>query len=119
MSELADHWARAALQMRALAEANGARYVHVLQPNQYVDGSKPMGAEERARAIGVGPFADAVRLGYPMLLARGAALREAGLQLIDGTGVYAEVEEPIYIDDCCHVTDAGYERVAQAICDAL
>lgn len=119
MALLADHWARGSLLMRSLAEANGARYLHALQPNQYVEGSKPMGAAERTAALTEGDFARAVRLGYPMLRERGQALRAAGVEFVDLTDVYADDERPLYVDDCCHVNTPGYVIVAEAICDAL
>ena len=37
--------------MDRLCRANGIRYYHFFQPNQYVTGSKPMGKEEIARAV--------------------------------------------------------------------
>jgi hypothetical protein len=37
--------------MARLAEANGARYLHFLQPNQYLEGSKPISDEEREIVI--------------------------------------------------------------------
>jgi len=49
--DLADLWARSSLELARLLEANGARYYHFLQPNQYAVGSKPLAASERADAV--------------------------------------------------------------------
>src|SRR4029453_15388123 len=48
-AELAAIWARGSHPLELLSRANGIRYYHFLQPNQYT-GQKPMGPEERARA---------------------------------------------------------------------
>jgi hypothetical protein len=116
---LADHWMRSSLGMRALADASGARYVHALQPSQYLAGSKPMSARERAVALGRGPTAEAAELGFPMLVERLARLRARGVDTVDLTSVFAEEVAPRYVDDCCHVDARGYEMAAEAICRAL
>jgi len=45
--EVAAMWKRCSWQMHNLCKANGTLYLHVLQPNQYVPNSKPMGTAER------------------------------------------------------------------------
>ena len=37
-------------QLSRLCVANGIEYVHVLQPNQHLPGSRPMGTKERKEA---------------------------------------------------------------------
>ena len=109
-------WANASRQMDALCRDAGITYFHVLQPNQYVEGAKPMSAAEVRRAITPNhPYAEAVRVGYPMLSQAGAELARSGLRFIDLTRIYAAVEEPLYVDDCCHTNAEGYRRVAQRI----
>ena len=44
---LAFLWKQSSLQMKHLCDAGGIRYAHFLQPNQYIEGSKPMTAAER------------------------------------------------------------------------
>ena len=45
-AKLAEFWARCSTQMHRVCQAYGIKYLHYLQPNQYV-GDKPMGEEER------------------------------------------------------------------------
>lgn len=112
----AELWQRSSLQMHRLCEANGIRYVHFLQPNQYVPDSKPMELLEQVRAVSEeSRFREPVLLGYPMLRERGAALRAAGVEFHDLTQVFASVEEPLYIDSCCHFNEAGNEILAAAL----
>ncbi len=91
-------------------------YFHFLQPNQYVDGSKPMGAEELARsASATRAVYDPVRHAYPLLLQNGAELKQRGVRFTDLTQVFARTGDPVYIDDCCHLNPDGTEILAQEI----
>jgi hypothetical protein len=119
-AELAAVWKASSLQMRWLCEGNGIRFHHFLQPNQYLDGSKPIGPAERRVAILPGhPYAEPVRRGYPFLRAAGAELRAQGVAFHDLTQVFAGVSEPLYVDDCCHVATEGTAIVADAIAQAI
>jgi len=117
---LADAWQRGSVQLDRLCRANGISYFHFLQPNQYVEGSKPMSPDERRVAIDPAhPYRRGVARGYPLLRERGPALAAEGVAFRDLTGVFAEVTEPLYVDDCCHVNRRGYERLADAMASAL
>ena len=109
-------WGRASLLMHRMCRAQGIRYHHFLQPNQYVRGSKPMSAEERALAYREDhPYKDSVERGYPLLQAEGARLAAQGVPFHDLTGVFADRQEPLYIDECCHVSAQGSALMGQAI----
>jgi hypothetical protein len=118
--DLVDVWREASLQMSALCERYGIRFHHFLQPNQYVPDSKPMGAGERRVAIFEGhPYATFVPEAYPRLRAAGAELRAAGVRFHDLSDVFHDVEEPVYVDSCCHVGARGNEILADAIARAI
>ena len=124
LADLARGWRDASLQMHLLATANGVPYFHFLQPNQYVPGAKPMGREERERAIDPGHvYREAVERGYPLLHREGKELARRGVAFTDLTEVFAGVEEPLYIDQCCHVDRRGSEilgeRIGRAIAEGL
>jgi hypothetical protein len=112
----AEVWAECARMIHATCAARGVPSFHFLQPNQYVPGSKPIGAAERAVAVHDDhPTRFAVEQGYPVLQARGEELRAEGIAYEDLTGVFAEVEEPLYVDACCHLGPRGNELLARAI----
>jgi hypothetical protein len=114
--DLADFWMRSSRQMRALCEANGIRYYHFLQPNQYVPNSKPMSQEERrTTASTVGPYRDAVVMGYPFLVRAGERLKSDGEKYFDLTQIFSQTPEPAYYDDCCHLNEAGYKMIGRRI----
>lgn len=118
--ELADLWARSSLQMHRLCAANGIRYYHFLQPNQYVPDSKPMGEAERRLALSSeSPFKEPAEAGYPHLIRAGEGLRAEGVRFHDLTGLFAGVPEPIYSDNCCHLNEAGNRLLARRIAESI
>jgi len=117
---LAELWQRSSLQLARLAEANGIRYYHFLQPNQYLAGAKPMGAAERAQALVAGhPYQRAVESGYPLLQRAGRILEERGVRFTDLTAVFGGRPEPIYFDSCCHVNEHGNAILADQMFQAI
>jgi len=113
---LRDIWRNCSLQIDHICRGNGTIYLHILQPNQYLPGSKPMGAEERRLAIIEGQkYGQAIAKGYPLLIGEGKQLREHGLRFYDLTMLFADVVEPIYVDPFCHYNAAGNELLSRAI----
>lgn len=118
-AELAAIWARGSRQLELLSRANGIRYYHFLQPNQYT-GQKSMGPEERARAYDEAyPYRPGVVKGYPLLVAEGRRLAEQGVRFTDLSGAFAGRPEWLYIDPCCHFNTRGHEILAQRIAAAI
>lgn len=118
-SDLTDIWKQSSIQMKALAEANGADYYHFLQPNQYVAGSKPMSAAEKKTAIGRHPYRRGAEKGYPALIETGPELTAAGVAFTDLTSALRDHPEPLYIDSCCHLNHQGYDIIVEHICQAI
>jgi hypothetical protein len=118
--QLGEIWRNSSLQMDVICRGNGTIYVHALQPNQYVPGSKPMGPAEAREAIDESRcFAVAVRKAYPILQRQGEKLRKAGVDFRDLTRLFASVPGPIYADNCCHYNKEGYELLATALADEI
>jgi len=118
--EIADLWERSSIQMAHLARANGIVYVHALQPNQYVEDSKPLSVEERATSFDPRhPYRRGVLEGYPLLIEAGRRLAQQGVSFIDWTQTYANVEESLYVDSCCHVNELGNELLVDDLVRAI
>ncbi len=115
--ELVSFWQRTSEQMHHLAAARGIRYYHFLQPNQYLAGSKPMSPEERRVAIQTEGYhyGEHAAAAYPMLVEHGRQLAELGVPFHDLTMLFAAVEEPVYIDRCCHFNALGEKLIAGAV----
>jgi hypothetical protein len=102
--------------MHRLCAAEGMRYHHFLQPNQYVPGSKPMGAAEKAVAYRTDSENRLpVERGYPLLQAEGARLARLGVDFHDLSRLYAAVPQPLYIDDCCHLNREGNAIMGEVV----
>ena len=102
--------------MHQLCEANGIRYFHFLQPNQYLKDSKPMGQEEKTIAVTEKhPYRAAVEKGYPLLMEKGKLLRSKGVRFHDLTRVFKNKPQPMYVDDCCHVSKEANEYLGVVI----
>jgi hypothetical protein len=117
---LADVWQRSSLEMARLCRESGIRYFHVLQPNQYLPGSKTLSEEEREIAWDR-DVADTKRVetGYPMLIERGRELRELGVPFIDLTMLFENETGTIYNDTCCHVNQRGADLMAESVAAAI
>src|SRR5262249_49097951 len=88
--DLAEMWVRGSLQMKRLCDANGIRYFHFLQPNQYLVDTKPMNEEERHVAYREDqPYRAGVVGGYPFLRKKGKELSAQGVQFFDLTQIFA------------------------------
>lgn len=113
-------WKDSSLLMHRIAQSRGIDYYHVLQPNQYVANSKPMSPEEQARAINEqSHFRQGVVSAYGSLRSAGAELKASGVQFYDMTMVFADQPQPIYLDDCCHMTSEGSGILAQRLGEAI
>jgi len=114
-------WKNSSLQMAYLSRSNGIRYLHFLQPNQYVRDSKELTPQERRTAIRNGPVPHKilVREAYGLLSREGADLRAQGVEFHDLTGLFREEKRTIYEDDCCHVNRLGNRLMADAIASAI
>ena len=119
--DIARSWARSSLLMQQMLAPRGARYVHVLQPNQYFT-TRPFAPGEAAVALAADSlFKPGVEQGYPALQAviASGALATAGVTVVDGVHLFDAERAPVYIDNCCHYTRRGYEILADAIAAAL
>jgi len=116
LAEATELWNRSSIQMWKTCRSNGIVYVHVLQPNQYVAGSKPLDASER-RMEWAPDFAHrrATEQGYPLLIAAGERLRRLGVPFRDLTRIFEAERGTIYVDSCCHYNQRGNDMLAAEI----
>ena len=118
--DIARQWGRSSALLNDIIVARGGRYFQFLQPNQYVADSKPLGDEERRRALHPGsPYRRSVEIGYPYMRAMGASLRRADLWFEDLTGLFAHDGRQLYVDSCCHLNAEGNAILARAIAGAI
>ena len=117
---LARTWADASIQMHRLVTGGGGTYIEVLQPNQYVEGSKPIGEEERQIAVIENePYREGVEKGYALLQREGGRLRTEGVDFHDLTMLFVDVEDPLYVDGCCHFNEEGNRILGERLADLI
>ncbi|MFC1600959.1 hypothetical protein ACFL34_01250 [Candidatus Sumerlaeota bacterium] len=119
LEALARLWAESSVLMHQALDARGIPYLHVLQPNQYFT-KRQFSAEERRVALDPNsPYRGSIQQGYPYLLRKRAYLRESGVQTLDATGLFDNVEATVYGDEFCHLNAYGNQLLADAIADKL
>lgn len=114
----AEVWAQSSIQMHRIAQANGAKYFHFLQPNQYVPGSKILTEEERRQAFDPRREREIV-VGYEALAVASQRFEAAGVAYADLTEVFGAVEDTIYRDRCCHLNARGSRLLAEEIAERV
>lgn len=123
-SYTADIWAKSNHLAHGIAEVQGAKFFHFIQPNQYIEGAKEfMYPEERAVAIAPpgagGGYGAWYKMGYPFLKKQQSWLKEQGVHTTDLTYLFRDFKGPIYIDNCCHVNSQGSDMIVHAIVDTI
>jgi hypothetical protein len=111
-------WSEGSRSLRAICEARGIRYVHVLQPTLHDEGSKPMTDEERTKGVIGASWLEGVQLGYPLLRSEGKVLSRNGEEFLDASRVFADSNETLYYDNC-HFGEKGNRILAEFIADAM
>jgi hypothetical protein len=120
LAELADLWQQCARQVDSLCRTRDVPFIQALQPNQYVPKSKSFSDEEREQALGRDHlYGQSVPAGYLLLREAAAALVADDIAFVDLTGVYADVAETIYVDNCCHVNELGNRLMAVPLAETM
>jgi hypothetical protein len=87
-----------------------------LQPNQFLPNSKPWSKEE-SQIFGSSHFTlpEIVKTFYVPAVDNFKTLGKNNSNLYDLTKIYADTDETIYVDACCHVNEQGQRLVAEAL----
>jgi len=116
--ESADCWYESSRLMHAMCEARGVRYLHFLQPTLYDEGSKPISDQEQAKCVGEKGIDERIKVGYDLLRERGPRLADEGIEFVDTSYLFEDVEETLYFDRA-HFVAAGHELLAEEIARTL
>jgi len=116
--EIARDWITSSLLMKQLLAAHAVPYVHVLQPNQYYSTRKFSAGEAQVAFNAGSPFKEGAERGYPFL--EMALQSNAGApDVFNGVHVFDDERAAVYIDDCCHYTLVGNQRLAEFIAKSI
>ncbi|MDA9982417.1 hypothetical protein N9H39_06710 [Gammaproteobacteria bacterium] len=117
---LAMLWKRSSILLSQLAENNGAEYLHVFQPNQYLDGSKVLTEQERDKFYvpedGFGPV---YRAAYVYFHQQMSELVDAGEWFSNASMVFKHENQTVYSDVCCHFNVLGLRLLADFIAEEV
>src|SRR5262245_26401886 len=118
-AQIASTWRDASVLMKDMLEERGASYFHFLQPNQYYP-TRKFSDEEAAIALNdASPFRKSVEPGYGAILAASKTLPQRNVQFFDATRVFDNEPAHMYMDDCCHYTQAGNYILADFIAASI
>lgn len=112
-------WKNASQMLHRMQSEDGGHYLHFVQPNQYHLTGRVYGEAERAVAFAERtPYRAPIERGYPMLQQAVPELRSAGVAIHAPFDLLDAAAEAVYIDSCCHYTEAGERLLAEAIGEA-
>jgi len=117
---VANIWQQASEMLYAISQANRLIYIHVLQPNQYVEGSKPLSDKEKKIALDLNnSWSIAAREGYVHLISKGKQLKTKGIPFYDLSMIFKDSTEDFYVDACCHFNINGNILMGKNIAEIL
>lgn len=109
-------WVNSSLAINALAEGRGAKYYHYLQPNQYINGSKPLSEfEKKYFLLEKGGYGNIYQNVRDILVEKAKQLPIKGVNYYDLTYIFRNKPNTLYIDNCCHLNSEGSNIVAAEI----
>jgi hypothetical protein len=118
-AHIAATWRDASVLMKDMLAQRNASYFHFLQPNQYYT-TRTFSDEEAAIALNeASPFKKGVEAGYAAMVAEGSTLAQRNVQFFDATRVFDSEPAHVYVDDCCHYTQAGNYILADFIAASI
>jgi hypothetical protein len=115
-SYLAALWRRSSVALGAAAAATETEYLHVFQPNQYLEGSKVLTAEEQSKFyLPQGEFGVHYRGAYPFFVDEMPRLAEFGVHFVNASMLFKDEQRTVYVDACCHFNEYGIRALADFV----
>ena len=105
-------WVVSSRSSHATSSAHGIKYLEVIQPSQYLEGSKKFSREEEL-LVRSDQSMKVVGKGYSIVKAEDFGLSPESI--LDARFVFANTLYPVYSDNCCHLNQEGEKILARAI----
>ena len=109
-------WLVSSRSAYAIASINGIRYLEVIQPSQYLEGSKTFSREE-AKLVLSDRSMKVVGEGYSLVQQEDFGVPSENI--LDTRFIYAKTRQPVYSDNCCHLNQEGERILALSIAHKL
>ncbi|MBD2484630.1 hypothetical protein [Planktothrix sp. FACHB-1365] len=118
--DITNNWAETSILIHQVLAANNIPYFHILQPNQYYPTKRVFSEAEKKIAFSEdSPYKDSIKKGYPFLLKKVDELKANNVQFFNGVSILDSVQEPVYIDNCCHFNKSGETILSNFVADSL
>ena len=104
-------WRRASNLINEFASRHSTPYLHVIQPNQHVEGAKPLTDFEGQISSKYLPYKRATEKHYLKLTLEGLATEHK----FDYRYLFVAERREIYTDDCCHMNQLGMNAIVEAL----
>lgn len=105
-------WVISSRSSHAISSVNGIEYLEVIQPSQYLEGSKNFSREEEL-LVRSDQSMKVVGKAYSMVKAGDFGLSPESI--LDARFIFANTIEPVYSDNCCHLNQEGEKILAREI----
>ena len=111
-------WTEGSRSLHALCAARSILYLHVLQPTLHDAGAKPLTPREIQAGRAPETYVEGARRGYPLLREEGDRLRSEGIAFFDGSRLFKDVREDLFVDSC-HFDRRGNRILGEAVAREL
>lgn len=106
-------WRESSNRLQEVLSTKHIDYIHVLQANQYLGGSKEFTDEEKRVALNSQNWAAAIGENYSLLDKSGLSNKH----FMDQRFLFKNVKETVYADSCCHFNQKGMSIIVGDIID--
>jgi len=100
-------WMDSSNKIAQFSETRKIPYIHILQPNQYVVGSKPLSNLETEEFYGYEPYKKPIAAHYHNLSISNLATPYK----LDQRQLFKSEKRTVYSDECCHLNRLGMEMI--------
>ena len=115
LDEFTQYWQTASALTRLVAEASGAIYLQVLQPNQYVETKRHFTVDELENAFVDGNAYDGLVNSAYIRIREALKRIEFPESYVDASFALDGIRETVYADNCCHMNNLGRDALSRFI----
>lgn len=117
---IVDVWFNSSVLINTICESKNLHYIHVLQPNQYLVGSKIFSDYELKNCLNnENKWGKTIRKYYHKLIDKKVEYNNSRVNFFDFTDIFVSEKNTVYADECCHINNYGNQIFSQKIIDIL
>ena len=105
--------------MQAIANLMGAKFISIVQPNQYYTKHEFSDEERKIAWNSASPYRKVIEQQYPMLESSIDVLRESGVTIESAIGIFDLEYRAVFGDSCCHFNQLGNLILAKFVANKI